>query len=78
MRFETRKVKVTTVVPVEVKLQHGCMMGYLYDAAAAPAPQNEALPLWPGEAITRPLLALLRSGAANKMVLYRNPRGRDH
>ena len=43
------------------------MMGYLYNAAAAaiPAQQNEALPPWPGEAITRSPLTLLKSGASN-------------
>lgn len=41
-------------------------MGHFYDAAAAvSAQQNEALPLWPCEAITGPVRALFRSSAAN-------------
>lgn len=42
------------------------MKGYFYDADAANlAQRNEALLHWPGEAITRPPLTLLRGAAAN-------------
>lgn len=63
--------RVVTMVWREVKYSTGSMRAIFYDATAAvSARQNEALPLRPGEAITRPVQALFRSSAANEMGFF--------
>lgn len=66
VRCEAGGVKTPAEVPVEVKHRTDASWVISHDATAAVSAQhNGALLLWPGEAITRPLQALWRNGAAN-------------